>query len=98
MELIEETFSAELWEYNGKGSWHFITLLVPLSQQIKFFHGGKPGFGSVRLEASIGEVVWKTSVFPDSGRGAYVLPVKAAVRKQACIRKGDTVTVSIRIA
>ena len=36
------------------------------------------GFGSVRVEARIGDVVWRTSVFPVKS-GGYFLPVKVAV-------------------
>ncbi len=41
---------------------------------------GKPGFGSIRVTARIGETAWATSVFPDKASGGWVLPVKKAVR------------------
>lgn len=98
METIEDSFSGQVWEYSGKGSWYFITLPLPLAKQIKFFHGStRPGFGSVRVEATVGDVVWKTSVFPDSKSGSYFLPVKAEVRKRASLKAGDMATVQLKV-
>ena len=41
-------------------------------------------------------VAWTTSIFPQKS-GGYVLPVKAAVRRDAGIAAGDAVTVSIEL-
>ena len=54
------------------------------------------GFGSVRVEAKIDEVVWRTSVFPQKS-GGYLLPVKAGVRREAGIAAGDEVRVELEI-
>ena len=54
--------------------------------------GSPRGFGSVRVEARIGDVTWRTSVFPLNS-GGYLLPVKAEVRCKADIGAGDEVTV-----
>jgi hypothetical protein len=48
----------------------------------------------VRVEAAIGDVVWRTSVFPLNG-GGYILPIKAKVRRDAGISAGDEVTVRL---
>ena len=52
------------------------------------------GFGSVRVESTIGDVTWRTSVFPMKD-GGYILPVKAEVRRKAGIAAGDEVTVEL---
>jgi hypothetical protein len=52
----------------------------------------------VRVHAQIGATTWATSVFPDKARGAFVLPVKAAVRKAEGLEVGDTVPVSLEPA
>jgi hypothetical protein len=54
------------------------------------------GFGSVRVEAAIGDTVWRTSVFPQRS-GGYILPVKASVRRDAGIALGDDVTFRIKL-
>lgn len=54
------------------------------------------GFGSVRVEARLGDVVWRTSLFPLKD-GGYILPVKAEVRRKAGIAAGDEVTVTLEL-
>ncbi len=92
------TVTAELWQYHGKGGWHFVTLPVDEAEQIKFFAGANTrGWGSVRVTVTIGESVWKTSLFPESKAGTYVLPIKAAVRKKENLGAGDRVTLQLDI-
>ena len=96
---LEFEFSAVLWEYAGKGSWHFAAVPKDTSDDIRAFtkHLAK-GFRSVRVTAKIGETVWKTSLFPDSESGCYFLPIKASVRKDEGLSKGDNVAVHLTIA
>lgn len=87
--------TAPLWLWSeGKGSWHFLTVPAELAAELRL-HGlaTRGGFGSVRVEASIGDVAWCTSVFPLKRTGEYLLPVKADVRRRAGIAAGDEVTV-----
>lgn len=92
------TLSASLWLWSGEGgSWHFITVPEELAAEIRaqaLAH--RSGFGSVRVEAKIGEVTWRTSVFPQKG-GCYLLPVKAEVRRRADIAAGDDVSLTLRL-
>lgn len=84
--------------YHGKGAWFFITLPKKQSKQIKpLTSHRKHGWGSVRVAATIGDTTWNTSVFPDSKAGAYLLPVKAEVRKKQQIESGHSISVRIVI-
>src|SRR5262249_7825443 len=70
-------FTAELWAWDARrnDSWTFVSLPVDASDDIRDRTGDKRrGFGSVRVRVTIGTSTWTTSVFPDSGSGAYVLP------------------------
>jgi hypothetical protein len=49
----------------------------------------------VRVAARIGGTSWRTSVFPDTKRGTYVLPVKQPVRRAEGVSAGDVVTVAV---
>ena len=85
-----------LWLWNGDGaSWHFISVPPEQSAEIRA-HGlaGRRGFGSVRVAATLNQVAWRTSVFPQKS-GGYLLPVKASVRRDAEIAAGDAVTVEL---
>ena len=98
--LPEQTyrFEAELWLYAAaRAPWHFITVPADIAGQIRFMTGRTRGFGSIRVEARIGESRWSTSLFPDKATGSYFLPVKADVRRAAAIAAGDRVSVELTI-
>ena len=48
----------------------------------------------MKVEARIGDVVWRTSVFPLNS-GGYLLPVKKEIRSKANLAAGDAVTVEL---
>lgn len=50
----------------------------------------------MRVEATVNDVSWRTSVFPQKD-GTYLLPVKAEVRGRAKIAAGDDVEVVLEI-
>jgi hypothetical protein len=54
------------------------------------------GFKSARVEATVNDVTWRTSVFPQKS-GGYILPVKAEVRRKAGIAAGDEVMVTLEL-
>jgi len=99
---INFTFIGKCWLWQGKGTWHFITLPQDKSEEIKFFsdnHFGKRrGWGSVRVSVNIGGTVWDTSIFPSGSLDAYILPIKAEVRKKQKIVAGDDVEVALQIS
>jgi hypothetical protein len=51
------------------------------------------GWGVAPVEAQIGDVAFKTSLFPKDG--GYLLPLKDAVRRQANITAGDVIVVDM---
>lgn len=87
-----------LWIWQGSdaaGRWYFITVPEEQSDEIRAHAFGNPrGFRSVKVEARIHDVTWRTSVFPLNS-GGYLLPIKAEVRRKAGIGAGDDVTVEI---
>jgi hypothetical protein len=87
------TFTSLLWIWKGEaaGRWYFLTVPEEQSAEIKAHGFESPrGFGSVKVEARIGDVTWRTSVFPLNS-GGYVLPVKKEIRCRAGIGVGDEV-------
>jgi hypothetical protein len=89
---------ATVWQYPGARGWHFLTLPQEETEIIKEAFGAlKQGWGSLPVTVTIGQTVWKTSIFPDSKSGSYLLPLKAEVRKKEKIGVGDTLTFSIEI-
>lgn len=90
--------TATLWRWSGEGgSWHFLTIPEDLCGEFRaqsLLRRG--GFGSVRVEARIDDVTWRTSVFPQKS-GGYILPVKADVRRRADIGPGEEVDLTLEI-
>lgn len=87
-------FSAPLWLWGAKASWHFLTVPFDVTDEIdEVAQESKRGFGSVRVQATIGGSTWATSIFPDKTRKSFVLPVKASVRKA----EGLAVDVACRV-
>jgi hypothetical protein len=92
-------FTSLLWIWKGEaaGRWYFLTVPEDQSVEIKAHAVGSPrGFGSVRVEARINDVTWRTSVFPLNS-GGYILPVKAEIRKKAGLSTGDELTVELEL-
>ena len=98
--MADHVFHAVIWEHAPEepGSWHFLTLPDEVADDVAFEAGPRGGFGSVRVEVSIGSSTWRTSLFPDSKSDSFVLPVKKPVRKSNGLRAGDTCEVRLQVA
>lgn len=96
---------APLWRWTGGngGQWFFLSIEGAAAEAIaghalmrRLEHGRARGFGSVKVEATIGTSRWRTSVFP-SKEGTWLLPVKAAIRRSEDIGEGDAVSVTLML-
>ncbi|SKA98020.1 protein of unknown function [Agreia bicolorata] len=91
-------FDAQLYSLPSTNAWVFVSLPLDASDEIRERTSvPRPGFGSVYVTATIGSTTWTTSIFPESGGGPYVLPVKKTVRSAEGIAVGDTATVTVEI-
>jgi len=74
----------KLWEWHSdKANWYFLTVPQKIADEIRLVDAGpkRVGFGSLKVQATIGGTSWSTSIFPSAEHKTYVLPVKASVRK-----------------
>lgn len=95
---IEFSLRAKVWRWQGAASWHFVSVDKKNSRTIRELFGTpRHGWGSIPVTVTLGGSMWKTSIFPDSKRGAYILPLKALVRKAEGIATGDTARFTLRI-
>ncbi len=95
---LEYEFDAPLWEWQARrvDRWTFVSVPPDLSDEIDERAGAfAHGFGSLRVEVTVGGTVWRTSVFP--GTDSYSLPVKQAVRAAEGLVTGQTVRVHLRL-
>jgi hypothetical protein len=89
---------SDVWVYPGPAAWYFISVPEKVTKEIKHNFGAlSRGFGSVPVNVTIGKTKWKTSIFPDSKKGLYMLPIKAQVRKKEGIVSGQKINLVIDI-
>ena len=95
--MITVTGPLKIWT-NDEGSAHFMSVPAEISGEIKA-HAlmVRRGFGSVKVEVTLDDVTWTTSVFPSKSSGGYFLPVKIDVVRKTGIAPGDEVTVELEL-
>lgn len=91
----EWEFEAELWAPED-AAWVFLSVPPDVDDDIRLLSGPPQGFGSVRVEVSVGSSTWRTSVFPSKERG-FSLPVRKAVRRTESLEVGDRCGVRLRL-
>ena len=89
-------FSGDVWFWKGPAPWHFVTVpedecaeLEATSAFVSY------GWGMIPVSVRIGNTEWTTSLWPKDG--AYVVPLKAHVRKAEAVDVGDVVTVRLTV-
>lgn len=94
------SFRSELfvWDAQQSSTWFFLALPEEVSDELLVEAGEPRGFGSIRVEVTVGATTWSTSVFPSQERGTFVLPVKKVVRSAEGLADGDRVDVRLRAA
>lgn len=96
--MDEFAFDAELWSpEESMEAWVFASVPADVSDDVRALGGPARGFGSVRVEVTVGGSTWRTSVFPDAKRGCFVLPVKKSVRRAEDLEVGDTARVVLQV-
>ncbi len=92
------TFTAEVWEWTARTSWFFVNLPEDSADDIEErFRRRAGGFGSIRVDVTIGSTNWQTSIFPSTENSTYVLPLKKAVRVAEGLHPGAPATVELRV-
>jgi hypothetical protein len=89
-------FDAEIIHWRGPSPFFFAP--APADQVEALRQAARVatyGWGVVPVEAAIGGVTFRTSLFPKDG--TYLVPIKAEVRRKANITAGDTISVELTI-
>jgi hypothetical protein len=93
---IKYQFTTSLWQHNGAGGWHFVSLPEEIAAEIRtFFKSMEEGWGRLKVRAKIANHEWTTAIWYDTKRKTYLLPVKASIRITAQLTTGDVITVVI---
>jgi hypothetical protein len=78
-----------VWRWPGYGGWHFVTLDKKLFVKIR----EKYGKGMIKVIATLGKTTWKTSLFPHTQSGSYLICINKSVRKHEAVYEEDEVKV-----
>jgi hypothetical protein len=91
------SFSAPVWEWRGPAPHHFVTMPAHASAEISEDASVLSyGWGAIPVEVTVGDTSFTTSIFPKDG--AYIVPLKAAVRRAEGIELGDVVTLDVTLS
>ena len=87
-----------MWLWKSDAAWHFLTLPQEVADEIEDMPISRGGFGSLRVQVTIGSSSWGTSIFPSKELGSFLLPMKKPVRETERLGVGDVCHVHLRIA
>lgn len=93
---MEFAFDAEVIHWRGPAPYFYAP--VPQQQSDEIRRASKLvsyGWGVIPVEATVAGITFTTSLFPKDG--AYLVPLKDAVRKPSGITAGDTVHIELTL-
>jgi hypothetical protein len=91
-------FEGEVWSYRAPGLTFFVSLPKEMSAEILDIVGNDLNpWGTVPVEATIGDYTWGSAMFPRKNRACYDLPLNTKTRKRIALNDGDHITVTIDI-
>jgi len=100
-EAITATLPLRRWR-GEKATYHLVGFTGTEAETLsghalmqKLEMGKRPGFGSVKVTASIGETSWKTSVFPQDKQSEWILLVSKKVMRAEDLAPGGEISVSV---
>lgn len=92
-------FEGEVWFYNNPAAVYFVSLPKEMSAEILDLVGNSLNpWGTVPVDATIGDFTWESSMFPRKDRECYDLPLNTKVRKRLGLQAGNIVTITISIS
>lgn len=93
---MELEFEAAVVEWRGPSPYIYAVLPADAAAAVaRVKRAASYGWGVIPVEATIGGVIFTTSLFPRDG--TYLLPLKLAVRRRIAVTVGDSVEVRMRI-
>ena len=103
METVQATLPLKRWQ-GDKATYHLVTLSGDEAEAIamharlhRLEFGRTRGFGSVKVNARIGETRWKTSVFPQSQQSEWVLLIAKKVMRAENLAVGEPVAIELEL-
>jgi hypothetical protein len=102
MEGLNYTFTDVIKVWHGsKSIWHYISLPEQMSDEIhtlsQYHQTKRRVWGAVKVEVTVQDQQWQTSIFPVFEGGRYALFLKADVRKKLGVTVDSEITVALKV-
>lgn len=95
---MEYKFKTSLDKWSGDGGWFFIRIPKKYYDELKMISlDNKRGFGSIRVEVTVGTSIWRTSIFPDNDDKSFILFVKKQIRSSEDLDLGSRLNVAVKV-
>jgi hypothetical protein len=92
------SFEGTVWHYQNPNTVYFVSLPEDVSAEILALIGTSLNpWGTVPVNATIGDVTWYTSMFPRNDGRYYDLPLKLKIMSRLGLVDGQRIAVSIAI-
>ncbi|QWF24419.1 DUF1905 domain-containing protein [Nocardioides sp. LMS-CY] len=89
-------FSGDVWFWRGPAPHHFVWVPEDDAAQLDDVAAAVTyGWGMIPVTVRLGGSTWTTSLWPKDG--GYIVPLKAAVRRQEGVAIGDRVAIGLVI-
>lgn len=89
-------FSGKIWFWRGPAPWYFVPVPPAQSSEIHAISSVVTyGWGVIPVRVRLGGSEWTTSLFPKDG--AYLVPIKAAIRRAEGVEEGDEVALRLEV-
>ena len=102
-ETVSFTAPLRVWRTEKYGDIGYVTIDGGAAEAISAHElirrlelGRRRGFGSVKVNVTVGDSRWSTSVFPPK-EGGWFLPVKKAICRAEGLEAGDEVAVRLEL-
>ena len=90
----------KLW-VGSKSTWHYVSLPQEMSDEIhtlsQYHQTKRRGWGAVKVDVSVEDQQWQTSIFPAFDNKRYALFLKADVRKRLQLFAGREINVTLTL-
>lgn len=89
-------FSGPVFTWRGPAPYYYVAVPDDESADIRSVAAAASyGWGVIPVRVRLGEATFETSLFPKDGR--YLVPLKAAVRRQTGVDEGDVVDLRVSV-
>jgi hypothetical protein len=94
--MMRLTFGGTIFEWRGPAPFFFVAVPEEESAEIQAVSAlATYGWGVIPVRVELGDTMFETSLFPKDG--AYLVPIKAAVRKSEDLDGGDYVDIVLTV-